>query len=98
MEQGRRWETERGERVVGVGDRKQHSIAKRLRDTKGKRMTGTRVKPARRRNAEEEGDRSDGRGGGQSQALIQTCSLATDNISSPWLFLGSRWVSCLKNL
>lgn len=39
-------------------ERKQHSIAKRPTDTKGRRMTGTRVKPARRN--EEEGDGKDG--------------------------------------
>lgn len=52
-EQGRRREKER--RGEGWGwERKQHSIAKRPTDTKGRRMTGTRVKPARRN--EEEGD------------------------------------------
>lgn len=42
----------------GGWERKQHSIAKRPTDTKGRRMTGTRVKPARRN--EEEGDGKDG--------------------------------------
>jgi len=40
---------------------KQHSIAKRPTDTKGRRMTGTRVKPAQRN--EEEGNGKDGRWG-----------------------------------
>lgn len=47
-----------GEGVERGWERKQHSIAKRPTDTKGRRMTGTRVKPARRN--EEEGDRKDG--------------------------------------
>lgn len=42
--------------------RKQHSIAKRLTDTKGRRMTGTRVRPAQRNEEEEEGDGKDGQG------------------------------------
>lgn len=76
----------RGGLGLGVGrERKQHSIAKRPTDTKGRRMTGTRVKPARRN--EEEGDGRDGwRGGWEGrESQIQTRSLATDSISSLWL-------------
>lgn len=47
----------RGERGGG-GREERHSIAKRPTDTKGRRMTGTRVKPAPRN--EEEGDWKDG--------------------------------------
>lgn len=51
-------------------------------------MTGTRVKPARRN--EEEGDGKDGLRCGGSQMRFQTYSLATDNISSPWLCRKSK--------
>lgn len=56
------WREERGAREEEVKgwERKQHSIAKRPTDTKGGRMTGTRLKPARRN--EEEGRRKGWRG------------------------------------
>lgn len=59
MREGGRTEEEmggRGER----GGREEHSIAKRPTDTKGRRMTGTKGKPALRNK--EEGDGKDGRG------------------------------------
>lgn len=54
--------SEKGKESKGEGwgwERKQHSMRKRPTDTKGRRMTGTRVRPAWR-NEEEEGDGKDG--------------------------------------
>lgn len=49
-----------GRRGEGWGwERKQHSIAKRPKDTKGRRMTSTRVKPGQR-NEEERDRKMDG--------------------------------------
>lgn len=44
-EQERRWEKVREERWVGVGEKAAFN-RKRPEDTKGRRMTGARVKPA----------------------------------------------------
>lgn len=53
--------SERGEESKGEGwgwERKQHSVRKKAHRYKSRRMTGTRVRPARRN--EEEGDGKDG--------------------------------------
>lgn len=73
-------EKERREGVGGWGwRRKLHSIAKRPTDTKGRRMTGTRVKPAQR-NEGEEGDRKDGREGERGEGRGEGESGADSNL------------------
>lgn len=58
----------RAERVWGW-ERKQRSIAKRPTDTKGRRMTGTRVKPAQRNEEEEEEEEGDGKDGREGEGV-----------------------------
>lgn len=80
--------SEKGKESKGEGwgwERKQHSMRKRPTDTKGRRMTGTRVRPAWRN--EEEGDGRDGwsvEEWRRRESPPVTQSLASD-ISSPWL-------------